>query len=89
MDVCVPSHIPLLAAPWTIALQARILEWAAISYPGDLPDPGINPASPPLAGEFQTLSFSLPPLKSGCRAHTLESKVCDKGMEVRGLCIPL
>ena len=27
-------------------LQARILEWAAISYSGDLPDLGIEPASP-------------------------------------------
>ena len=24
-------------------LQARILEWAAFSSPGDLPDPGIEP----------------------------------------------
>ena len=26
-------------------LQARILEWVAISSPGDLPDAGIEPAS--------------------------------------------
>ena len=26
-------------------LQARILEWVAISFPGDLPDPGIEPRS--------------------------------------------
>ena len=25
--------------------QVRILEWAAISFPGDLPDPGIEPGS--------------------------------------------
>ena len=31
---------------------ARILEWAAISSPGDLPDPGIEPRSPALAGRF-------------------------------------
>ena len=34
-------------------LQVRILEWVAISYPGDLPNPGIEPASlvpPALAG---------------------------------------
>ena len=29
-------------------LQARILEWLAIPPPGDLPDPGIEPASPSL-----------------------------------------
>ena len=27
-------------------LQARILEWVAMHYPGDLPDPGIEPESP-------------------------------------------
>ena len=31
--------------------QARILEWVAISPPvGDLPDPGMEPTSPALAG---------------------------------------
>ena len=40
-------------------LQARILEWAAIPPPGDLPDPGIEPVPlmcPVLAGEFFTAS---------------------------------
>ena len=39
--------------------QGRILEWVAISHPGDLPDPGIEPgslASPALAGRFLTTS---------------------------------
>ena len=35
-------------------LQARILEWVAISFSRDLPDPGIEPASPALAGGFFT-----------------------------------
>ena len=35
--------------------HARILEWAAIPSPGDLPDPGIEPGSPALQAE------SLPP----------------------------
>ena len=26
-------------------LQARILEWGAIPFPGDLPNPGIEPRS--------------------------------------------
>ena len=30
--------------------QGRILEWVAISFSWDLPDPGIEPASPALAG---------------------------------------
>ena len=29
-------------------LQARILKWVAFSSPGNLPDPGIKPRSPPL-----------------------------------------
>ena len=32
--------------------QARMLELAAISSPGDLPDPGSKPTSPVLAGGF-------------------------------------
>ena len=32
--------------------QARILEWVAT--PADLPDPGIEPSSPALAGGFFT-----------------------------------
>ena len=31
--------------------QARILEWLAISSPGDLPDPGIKPMSPALQAD--------------------------------------
>ena len=43
--------------------QARILEWAAVFYSRDLPDPGIEPAflaSPALAGNFFT---TVPPGK--------------------------
>ena len=39
-------------------LQARILEWVAISYSGDLPNPGIELASlvsPALADRFFTI----------------------------------
>ena len=34
--------------------QASVLEWAAFPSPGDLPDPGIKPTSPALAGKFFT-----------------------------------
>ena len=34
--------------------QARILEWVPFPSPGDLPDPGTEPASPALAGFFTT-----------------------------------
>ena len=32
-------------------LQARILEWVAISFSGDLPHPGIEPESPVLQAD--------------------------------------
>ena len=32
-------------------LQARILEWVAFPLPGDLPNPGIEPMSPPLQAD--------------------------------------
>ena len=35
-------------------LQAGILEWVPFPSPGDLPDPGIEPVSPALAGGFYT-----------------------------------
>ena len=34
--------------------QERILEWVAISFSWDLPDPGIESVSPALAGGFFT-----------------------------------
>ena len=34
--------------------QAKILEWVAISSPGDLPDPGIKPRSPALQADTLT-----------------------------------
>ena len=56
----------LFAIPWIVAslpgssvhgiAQARILEWVAIPLPGDLPNSGIEPASPALAGGFFILS---------------------------------
>ena len=43
---------PRPLCPWTY--QARILEWVAFPSPGDLPDPGIESASPALAGRCFT-----------------------------------
>ena len=56
---CAHSVMSNYATPWTAAssahgiLQARILEWGALSYSGNLPNSGIKPtslASPALAG---------------------------------------
>ena len=63
------SCVSLFATSWTIGwtgriFKAGILEWAAISYSGDLPNPGIKPvslASPVLAGRlFTTAPRGLP-----------------------------
>ena len=49
------SRVRLFETPWTVAcqaplsmgiLQARILEWVAIPFSRDLPDPGLEPTSP-------------------------------------------
>ena len=53
--------------------QARILEWLPFPSPGHLPDPGLKPTSPGLAGRFFT---SEPPGK-------LESNIADIQMSSR------
>ena len=57
------SCIRLFATPLDCSLPGscvygifhpRILEWVVISYSRDLPDPGVEPTSPVLAGRFFT-----------------------------------
>ena len=67
MCVCAQSY-PTLVTSWTVALQAPLSMvlsrqecWSELpcTPPGDLPDPGIEPASlvsPALAGGFFTTS---------------------------------
>ena len=61
--VCVVTQDRLFVTPWTGAHQAplsmalsRQKYWSGllVSTPGDLPNPGIEPASPALAGRFFT-----------------------------------
>ena len=65
MPLCVQSLtcVWLIVAPWTVAHQALLsLEFSRQEYwsgspfpsPGDLPNPGIEPVSPELAGGFFT-----------------------------------
>ena len=51
--LCDPMSSPLGSSIHGIS-QARILEWVAFPSPGDLPNPGIKPMSPALAGGFFT-----------------------------------
>ena len=46
-------------------LQARILGWAAIPPPGDLPHPGFEPASLPHLLHWQAGALPLVPMGSG------------------------
>ena len=52
--------------------QARILEWVAFPSPGDLPNPGIGPASSALAGGFFTTE---PPGNPSSHAVQLKATV--------------
>ena len=72
MCVCILSCVHLFVTPWTVVHQAPLAMefsrqeyWSRLSFstPGDLPDPGIKPASlvpPALAGGFFT---TVPPGK--------------------------
>ena len=70
---CVFSHMELFVTPWTVAHQAPLsLEFSRQEYrsglrcppPGDLPNPGIKPASPAsLALQADSL-YTEPPGKS-------------------------
>ena len=53
--------------------QARILEWVAIPSLRDLPNPGIKPLSPVLAGGFFT---SEPPGKPMHMARRIQIETC-------------
>ena len=63
MCVSVLSYVRLFATPWTVACQAplsmefsRQEYWSRLPFPPpeDLPKPGVEPASPTLAGRFFT-----------------------------------
>ena len=58
MKVKVTQSCPTLCNPrdYTVhgLLQARILEWVAFPFSGDLPNPGIEPRSPRIVGRFFT-----------------------------------
>ena len=63
--------------------QARVLEWGAISFSGDLPDPGMEPESTALAGGFFTTAPPGEPNKCSTsqtpslRIYILETPTCD------------
>ena len=46
--LCDPMDCSLPGSSVHGILQVRILDWVAIPFPGNLPDPGIEPGSPTL-----------------------------------------
>ena len=56
LQVKVAQSCPTFCSPidYTVheILQARILEWVAFPFPGNLPNPGIEPRSPTLQADF-------------------------------------
>ena len=63
IGVCTLSYVQLFMTPWTVAFQAplsmefsRQEEWNGLPFPtpGNLPNPGIKPIYPALAGGFFT-----------------------------------
>ena len=70
VNLLVTKSCPTLMTSWTVAFQVPLSMWfprqeywngLPFPSPGDLPDPGIKPASPALAGRFFTTE---PPGKS-------------------------
>ena len=62
-DRLVSELYPTLVTPWTVAHQAPVPMWfprqeywsgLPFAPPGYLPEPGVKPVSPALAGEFFT-----------------------------------
>ena len=51
LTLCDPVDCSLPGSSIHGILQARILEWIAISFSGDLPNPGIKPVSPALQAD--------------------------------------
>ena len=59
LNLCDPMSCSQLGSSVHGILQARILEWVAISFsPGDLLYPGIEPKSPAPASRFFTTELS-------------------------------
>ena len=54
LTLCDPKDYSLPGFSVHGVFQAKILEWVAIPSPGDLPNPGIEPASPALVEGFFT-----------------------------------
>ena len=82
LSVCVLSHSDSFVAPWTAAHQAplsmgfpRQEYWNGVPFPPseNLPDSGIEPVSPALAGRFFTTKLPGKPTLLSAAAKSLQS----------------
>ena len=74
LTLCGPMECSLPGSSVHGIFQARILDWIAIPYSGDLPNPGTEPmslASPALAGRFFTTSATWEPFVPEAGQKTL------------------
>ena len=68
LTLCHPTGCSRPGSSVRWILQARILEWVApFPSPGDLPNSGIEPASPALAAGFFTTELSRKPHRICCK----------------------
>ena len=74
MHKCMLSHVQMFATKWTVTHQAPLSmgiprqeywKWVAISFSGDLPNPGIEPVSPALQADSLRLSHQGSPVHCG------------------------
>ena len=63
LTLCNPKDYNLPVSSVRGILQSRILEWVAISFSRDLPDPGIEPTSPALTGRLFTAETPEKPIE--------------------------
>ena len=96
MRVCVLSYVWFFLTPWTITCQASLFMeffrqkyWSGLPSPslGDLPEPGIKPLSPVVAGG---LFATVPPGKHWnsqcvCYNHSVVSDSLQPGFSVHGI----
>ena len=74
--LCDPMDCSLPSSSVHTIFQARVLEWVAISSPGDLPDPGIELGSAALSADAlpsETPGKSHIPLYSGSKMQVFSS----------------
>ena len=75
---CDPMDCSWPGSPVHEISQARIREWVAISFSRHLPNPGIEPASPALAGRFFTPEPPWKPPKSTTKTIFLIKKIKER-----------